>query len=431
MTQVTCKELRPGVSLTAVHTNKFKTCALGVSLLTPIREETAALNALVPAVLRRGTRGCPDMETLSAALDDLYGGSVEPMVRKKGETQCIGFVGSFLDDAFTPDGTPILESAATLLGNLLLNPAGDESGFRPDYVEGERANLIDRIRAQVNDKRQYALLRLTREMCAWEPYGVDKLGDEATAAAITGEALWTQYRTLLKTAQIELYYCGSADPDRVERALTAAFSALPEGDERAEPDCGVQDNATEEPPRFVAETLDVTQGKLALGFRTGGACIWEDSYPALLVLNAVYGGTPTSKLFLNVRERLSLCYFASSMLEKFKGLLLVSSGVEFEKFDAAKAEILAQLDACRGGQIEPWELEGGRRSVVSGLYTMMDGQSPLEEYWLGQAVAGLTEGPEELAARVESVTLEAVVAVAKSLELDTIYFLRGQEGGGV
>lgn len=427
MTQVTHKDLMPGVHLTAVQTNKFKTCMLSATLLAPMEAETASANALIPSVLRRGTERYPDMEALSAALDELYGGAIEPAVRKKGETQCVGFYGSFLDDAYAPGETKLLESAAGLMGDLLLRPVRAGGGFRPDYVEGERDHLVDRIRAQMNEKRSYSMLRLGQIMCADEAYGVDKLGDEGRAAAITAEALWTRYQTLLGESPLELYYCGSAPVERVEAALMEALRGLPRGANLTEPDCGVQGHATDEQPKVEMERLDVTQGKLALGFRTGGACVWEETFPALLVFNAIYGGTPTSKLFLNVREKLSLCYFASSMIEKFKGILLVSSGIEFDKYEAAKSEIMAQLEHCRQGEIEPWELEGGRRAVVSGLRTTLDAQSGLENFWLGQAVAGLTESPEELADRVEAVTLDQVVAVAKGLELDTIYFLKGLE----
>ena len=421
MTQVTHRELLPGVRLTAVQTNKFKSNLLSVTLLAPLDAGTASANALLPYVLRRGTREHPDMESLSAALDELYGGSIEPAVRKKGEAQGIGFVGSFLDD------THILEQAARLMGEVLLRPATEDGGFKKEYVEGERSNLVDRIQAQVNEKRSYSLLRLTQEMCAGEPYGVDRLGDEKSAAAITVEGLWERYQALLAHAPVELYYCGSADADRVAAALTAALDGLPRAGELEEPDHSVQDNATQDQPRLVTESLDVTQGKLALGFRTGGACVWEEDYPALLVFNALYGGTPTSKLFLNVREKLSLCYFASSVLEKFKGVMVVSSGIEFANYEKAKAEILAQLDNCRTGAFEAWELEGARRAVVSALRATMDAQGRLEDYWLDQAVAGLEEPPQDLVDRVEAVTREQVVAVAKKMELDTIYFLKGKE----
>lgn len=426
MTNVTQTELYPGVRLTAVHMTKFKSCVLGLRLLTPLSEETASLNALVPMVLRRGTARHPDLEAISAALDELYGGSVEAMTRKKGETQCVGFVGSFLDDAYAPGGEQILEPAAALMGDMLLRPALENSGFRADYVAGERENLLNAIRAQVNDKRQYAQKRVMEEMCAGEPFGVDRLGSEARAAAITPEALWDRYQKLLGEAWIELYYCGSAPLERVKAALLAALEGLPVSEHRVRPPRPEEPAAPAE-PRLVEEAMEVTQGKLSLGFRTG-ITAWDEDYPALTLFNAVYGGTTTSKLFLNVREKLSLCYYASSGLMKYKGILLVASGVEFDKFGAAKAEILAQLDRCREGAFDEQELEGARASVVSSLMTTLDSQSRLEDYWLGQAAAGLTEGPEELARRVEQVTWEQVHAAAQKVSLDTVYFLKGKEG---
>lgn len=429
MTRVTQKDLLPGVHLTAVHTTKFKTCALGITLLTPLQSETASLNALIPMVLRRGTERHPDMETLSAALDELYGGAIEPTVRKKGSVQCIGFTGSFLDDAYTPGGEPILESAAALMGELLLHPLKQDGGFRTEYVEGERSNLVDRIRAQVNDKRQYSVQRLIQLVCADEPAGIDKLGDEASAAAVQAGALWDGYQTLLRQASVELYYCGGAPLERVEAALLRALQGLgQQGERMVVSSAPISAHVPQDAPRLEEEAMDVTQGKLSLGLRTGGVTAHSPEFPALMVLNAVYGGTPTAKLFLNVREKLSLCYYASSMLEKFSGLMVVSSGIEFDKYEAAKAEILAQLENCRAGKIEEWELIGARQSVISALRTSMDAQGRLEEHWLGQAVAGLTEGPEELAGRVEQVTMDQVVAAAQTLELDTVYFLKGREG---
>ena len=205
MTQVTRRELMPGVWLRAIHTDIFKSSYLGLTMLTPLERETAAANALIPAVLRRGTAAHPDLEALSAALDELYGGAIEPVVRRKGETQCVGFVASFLDDAYALEGEPILEPAAALLGELLLSPRTEGEGFLPDYVRQEQNNLIDRIRAQVNDKRRYASARLCQLMCREEAFGVDKLGDEAHAAAITPEGLWARYQQLLRTAEIEVY----------------------------------------------------------------------------------------------------------------------------------------------------------------------------------------------------------------------------------
>ena len=426
MSQTERRELFPGVWLRTVHTNKFKSAYLSITLMAPLDPETAAANALVPSVLRRGTAVHPDMESLSAALDQLYGGAIEPAVRKKGETQCVGFVASFLDDAYALEGEKILEPAANLLGEVLLKPYTRDGAFDPDYTAGEKANLLDRIRGQINDKRTYATHRLTQLMCGEEAFGVDKLGDEAHVEAITADSLWQRYQELLGEAAVEVYYCGSAEPARVEEAMRTALAGLPVNEERLDPDCEVRISAGPE-PRVIEEAMDVTQGKLAMGFRTGGQTCWEEDYPALVLCNAIFGGTTLSKLFLNVREKLSLCYYASSMLEKMKGLVLVSSGIEFDKYRQARDEIMTQLDNIRTGKIEDWELEGARRTVVSSHLAALDDQARQEEFWLGQAAAGLDGTPELLAARFENVTREQVMAAAQRLELDTIYFLKGKE----
>ena len=422
VTQIT---LRPGVQLTAVQTKKFKSSTLAVRFLTPLSEEDASRNALVPMVLRRGTVEHPDLESLSAALDELYGGSLEPLVRKKGETQCVGFAGSFLDDAYALEGEKVLEPAAELMAEVLLKPYTQDGAFCPDYTRQEKDNLIDRIRAQVNDKRQYAQIRVVAEMCGDEPFGVDRLGSEASAQAIDAKALWEQYQKLLRTARVELYYCGSADPERVQAAFAPIVNGLPEGGERMAVVRPAKKKAPKH-PRRVEESLDVTQGKLAMGFRTN-ADAWDEQYPALTLVNAIYGGTTTSKLFMNVREKLSLCYYASSGLMKYKDVMLVSSGVEFDKVGQAEGEILSQLYQCQTGDFSDDEMEWARRSVVSTLLTTLDAQSRLEDYWLGQAAAGLSEGPDQLAARVEKVTREEAVAAAQDLILDTVYFLKGRD----
>lgn len=426
MIEVTRTQLLPGVHLTAVQTQKFKSSVLGMQFLLPLAREQAALQALLPMVLRRGTAEHPDMESLSAVLDELYGGSLEPTVRKKGETQCVGFVGSFLDDAYTLDGSAVLEPSAALLGELVLRPYTRDGAFCPDYTRQERENLVTRIRAQVNDKRQYAQVRVVAEMCAGEPFGVDKLGDEASAAAITPQKLWDCYQQVLRTAPIEFYYCGSAPLERVRAAVQAIVDGLPAG-ERA-PLARPEKGSAPAQPRRVEEALDVTQGKLAMGFRTGGVTCWEEEYPAMAMCNAVFGGTTLSKLFMNVREKLSLCYYASSTLEKMKGLILVSSGIEFDKFQQARDEILHQLEEIRQGNMEDWELEGTRRTMIGAHLATLDVQDRQEDFWLGQTAAGLETGIEELVAQLEQVTREQVAQAAQKLELDTIYFLKGTEG---
>jgi len=426
MSDMIRQELFPGVWLRSIHTDKFKSAYLSVTLMTALEGEKAGVNALVPYVLRRGTAVHPDMESLSAALDELYGGAIEPAVRKKGETQCLGFVASFLDDAYTLNGETILESAANLMGELLLKPLTEKGVFSEAYVEGEKANLIDKIRAQINDKRTYATHRLIREMCSREAYGVDKLGTEEALSAVTPDSLWSAYEELLKNAGVEIYYCGSAEPELVEGALRKAFAALPVNREREEPNCDVRIHAPVE-PAVIEEAMDVTQGKLAMGFRTGGVSVWSENFPAMLLCNSVFGGSTLSKLFMNVREKLSLCYYASSMFDRLKGVVLVSSGIEFEKYEQAKSEILAQLEAVKRGELEEWELEGSRRTLMGAYRSMLDEQGSQEEFWLGQSVAGLDFGPGEIADALVDVTAQQVAEMANLLELECVYFLKGKE----
>lgn len=424
MTELT---LSPGVTLRVVQTKKFKTSLLAVTFVEPLTAEHAALHALLPKVLHRGTQAHPDMQALSAALDELYGGSIQPILRKKGEVQCIGFWGSFLDEAFLPAGTSILEEATALLGELVLAPAGERGTFVPAYVDSEKKNLIDQIRAQLNDKLQYAMARLRGQMCQGEAYGLDKLGTEAQANAITGEALYTRYREMLAQAPVYLYYCGSADPARVEAAFRAAFAGLPNGERRPVPQTQVV-NSPAGPVRRFQDAMDVGQGKLILGFRTGGSFRSQESIARGLLFNAIYGGTTTSKLFLHVREKLSLCYFANSSLAQNKGILQVYSGVEFANFQKAEEEILAQLAACQKGEISQKEWEAARRSVMGSLRTTLDAQGRLEEYWLNRFVSGTDFPPEVLAEEVDRVTLDQVVKTAQKIQLDSIYTLRGKEG---
>ena len=188
------REIMQDVFLTYLPASKFKTSRLTLNLITGLHRETAAANALLPAVLRRGTMRCPDMESLSAALDTLYGATVDYTVRKKGERQCVGFAAGFIDDAFTPHGEKLLEPVAAMLGELLLDPVTRGGRFLSEYVDSEKENLIDALRALRNDKRDWADIRLMQEMCAGEPYSVLRLGDEETARRVNNQTLYVHSR---------------------------------------------------------------------------------------------------------------------------------------------------------------------------------------------------------------------------------------------
>lgn len=246
-------EIAPEVNLDYVRSDKFKTGTLSVQLITPINEKTASFGALLPSVLRRGTMSHPDMRSLSTALDLLYGSSIGCTVRKKGENQCIGFAASFIDEEFVPGGEKLLEPMCDLLGELLLDPVTRNGRFLNDYVESEKQNLIDAIRGIINDKRDYADLRLLQEMCRGERYGVDKFGSIARVEKITNQTLFRYYQELLSTAHLELFYCGSAERERVEEAISRAFAPLQRG-RVVPPVIAEKKNAPETPRDQVQQT---------------------------------------------------------------------------------------------------------------------------------------------------------------------------------
>lgn len=424
--EVTRTELLPGVFLTHLRTDKFKTACLSVNLLTQLNRETAAMNALIPAVLRRGTTRWRDMEQLSRRMDELYGTAIEPVIRRIGEIHCLGFFASFPEPAYLPGGETLLGEVCSLTAELLLSPNTRGGLLLPQYVDSEKEKLADLIRSRVNDKRSYALQRCIEEMCCYEDFAVSRFGSLEECESIHYKKLTKHYRELVRSCPVEIFYCGRSANRAVCAALRDAFGGMPRGEINWDIGTDLRMNAVEDHVRYVEERMDVSQGKLVMGFRLG-ECMEEPDRAALHVFNAVFGSGATSKLFLNVREKLSLCYYASSAIVLRKGLMLVSSGVAFENFEKARDEIFAQLEAVKKGEISDEEMTWARRAVASDLRAAMDSQGDLEGFWLSQALDGLDYGPRELAELVGEVTKEDVMAVANSLECDLIYFLRGED----
>ncbi len=417
-------ELIPGVWLTALRSDKFKTGCLSINLLTQLKRETAAFNAVLPFVLRRGTRFHPDMQTIAAELDSLYGTGVEPIVRKIGEIQCIGFYASFPDRKYLPAGSEVFEKTANLSCEMLLAPNTRGGLFLPTYVESEKEKLLELIRSRVNEKRSYAHFRLLEQMCCYEDYAVSRFGTEDTAESIYYQKLTKYYHSLISASPVEIFYCGSMEASKVADILSDALSGMTRGEINYDIGTDIRMNAVEDKVRSFVDEMSVTQGKLVMGFRLG-ECMEEPDLAAIYVFNAVYGSGVTSKLFMNVREKLSLCYYASSLVDTHKGIMLVSSGVDFDKVEEAKSEILAQLEAVKSGDISDEELEAARRSVASDLCACLDSQGELEGFYLANTIDGLEFSPDELAALVCDVSREDVIKIASSVVLDAEYFLRG------
>ena len=413
-------EILPGVYLTAVQSDKFKTGCFSLNLLRPMKKEEAAANALIPSVLLRGSERCPDIASISAKLDELYGASVGTLVRKKGEVQLVGFYCDYVQDEYVDE--PVFAPVMAFLAELLLHPRLENGAFPEAVVDSEKLNLENAMLSRINDKRTYAASQLIRTMCAGQPYGIPRIGEPEDLKNITAKSLYAHYRDLLATSRMELFYMGSLSPEAVTKVLQAALAELP----RAEVfvPVGTTPAPQARPVQEKTERLDVTQGKLSLGFFTD-ITAKDPRYPALVLAATVFGGGATSKLFTNVREEMSLCYYASASFEKFKGVLSVSSGVEFSKLETAKTEILRQLEACQAGDITDDELESARGYLVSDLKIALDSPGRLDDYYMGQILLEQDGTMQDLASAIARVTKQEAADAIQALRLDTIYALEG------
>ncbi len=414
-------ELLPGVFLTAIRTDKFKTGCFSINFVRPLCHEEAGKNALFPSILLRGSEQYPTMKAISDELDEMYGATVGTLLRKKGEVQMTGFYADFIEDDLV--GEDIFARVMRFVFELLLHPVLENGGFRADYFESEKRVQLNAIASRINNKRSYAVSRMLSVMCADEAYRVLRIGDAEDLDGVTPENLYAHYRNILATSGVELFYMGRKSTDEAASLLRGYLKDLPRG-ELVQTETCVVPAALQ--VREVTETLDVTQGKLCMGLRTGCAAADPD-YPALMVMNTIFGGGATSKLFLKVREEMSLCYYAGSSCEKTKGLMVINAGIEFDKFETAKTEILHQLALCRAGEITDDELESARRYLLSDLKLALDSPGQLDDFYVGQAVTGLDGTIEQLAEAVARVTKDDVIRAAQKITLDTVYFLKGEE----
>lgn len=416
--------LMNGVFLTCAQTRKFKCSQWYAGLALPLTPKDASLNALLPRVLRQGTADNPNIQSIARRLEELYGGTVDAVVMKRGEVQWLGFYGHFLDEGLTGGEEAMLESVARLLGDLLLRPVTRNGRLRGDYVELEKQHLMDDIQRSVNDKALYAYQRAMEKMCAGEAYRVSRYGSFAEAKRLSVARLTRHYHQVLSGAQVELYYSGSAAPAQVERVWREALRDLPRS--RSITECHTDWLIQPERVRSFSETMEVQQARLVMGWRT--LCTLNSPhYPSLIVANALFGGGAASRLFATVREQLSLCYAIHSMTDKHKGLLLVQAGVAGDKLERTEEEVLQQLRLLQQGEFSDKELRSAIQYTASQYRRVGDAQLTQAEYWLGQSIAELRIPPEELADKLEQVTREQVIQALNRLALDSIYTLRPAE----
>jgi len=412
--------LSPGVTLRCCRDTRFKQGCLSFQLVRQMEAVEAAMNALLPAVLLRGTKNCPDLRSITEHLDELYGASVSPLVRRVGDYQNTGLYCGFLDDRFALPGDRVLENVIAFLEEVLLDSPLEKDGFLAAFVESEKKNLIATIESEMNDKRAYSMSRLLKLMCAADTFGLPRLGEIEQVAAIEPAALYAHYRKILRESPIEIFYVGAAEPEQVAAPLAKLLSRIDRQPVSLQPQTAFRSCEG----RNVMETMEISQGKLCMGFITP-ITNRDPRFPAMQIMNTVLGAGMTSKLFMNVREKMSLCYFIGSGYYGTKGIVTVSAGIDFDKEALTRQEVLRQLDACRSGDITAQELRAAKEAILTSLRATHDSPGAIEGYYATAALSGLAFSHSDYMEAVEAVTVEEVAECAKLLQLHTTYFLKG------
>ena len=410
-----------GVNFRSIRDTKFKTMRISAHLIVPMSRQTAAENALLPFLLSRASREYPDFTKLGQRLAELYGASLNADVQKLGDLQVLSLSASGIADRYALEGEAISGELAKLLCSILFDPPLVDGLFPEDGFEQEKRQTMELIDSEYSDKRTYARQRCEAIMCADEPYGVNRYGGKEDIARVERPALTAAWKRLLDTAKIELMVLGDCDPAPVYEGFRAAFETL---GSRKTADCTTKVVRSAEKVNTVTEKMDVAQGKLVMGFRTGTATP-DEEVPATRLMAALFGGTPNSKLFLNVREKLSLCYYCSASYNSMKGIMLVQSGVEVKNMERAKEEILRQLDEVKQGNFDESEVEAAKMSLCNSYRTLSDSLGGLENWYLSQTFASHSQQPDEAAAQINAVTRQEIIDAANRVTLDTVYCLVG------
>ena len=413
-------ELLPGVTLRCHPDTRFKQGCLSFSMIRPMCAEEAALNALIPAVLLRGTESRPDLRAITLKLDDLYGASMGTQVRRVGDYQTMGLYCGFLEDRFALPGDRILAPMVDFLREVLLEPVLENGVFSKSFVESEKKNLIATIESELNDKRAYAMGKMLRTMCKADSFGIPRLGDKEAVAAITPESAWNHYRKCLRESRIDIFYVGTAPAEQVAKLLMPLFDHI----DRSYVNLPNQTPFCDAGGAHLSEQMDVTQGKLCMGYVTP-VTNRDEGFVATQVMNTIFGAGMTSKLFMNVREKMSLCYAIGSGYYGTKGIVTVSAGIDFDKEQLVRDEIQHQLDALCSGDITEGELTSAKEALLSSLRGTHDSPGAIEGYYATAALSGMGMTPAVYMDAVRAVTAEQVAEAAKKLQPHTTYFLKG------
>ena len=417
-------KLSDGVQGLFVRNARFKTTLVSFNIYLPLKKETVADYALLPFILTSCSKKYPDFSKLNYKLSKLYGATLSASTEKLGDCQLLRMVISVINDEYTLQSESLVKQASELMLKLLFEPNTEDGSFLAEDVEREKRKAIEHIRGEFSEKRIYAKNRLIEEMFKGEDYGISKCGSEEDVEAITGASLYKAWEKMLRSAFIQVQVIGSAVPEGLFDDIKSAFMEIERETITNVTEC--KPIAPASKVNTVEEKMQVAQGKLVMGFSSD---VYGDDDTALplMVATDIFGGGPYSRLFSNVREKMSLCYYCSASSVRAKGLLTVESGVEFKDSKKAQKEILNQLDVIKKGEFTDFEYESSLKSIKDSLMGYDDSQSSLDLWYALKIANKEIYSPQHIAEKITQITREDVVNAARGIRLHTVYKIVAKE----
>ncbi len=412
-------EIKKGVNLWLIPDGKFKTYYAGIFMHTPIDEKTATVNALIPLLLKRGSKNFPTGRAIARELESLMGARMNAYTSKKGDDQMLAFTVTGASDEFSPF-SDVTKRALSLLSDIAFNPIlpVDEG-----YLKSEKLHLLEIIEGEKNDKRAYSASRCREEMAKGTPYAVPENGYAEKVSSITEGDIEERIKSVINESVTDILIAGAFSEREVTEHIKKLTENLPSRPEERIKSAGVENKGG----AYVEEVMNINQGKLCVGYTLPVYAPDDKMYPAAMLYNCIFGGSASSKLFLNVREKLSLAYYASSVYERAKGIIVVSSGIECKNFEKAGDEIRAQFELMTGGAITETEIDNAKKSLINTYKSASDSLSGTVSYSLGQIISGSYISAGETAERILAVSKSDILSVAPSVRESLTYFLKGGE----
>lgn len=406
-----------------LKTDKFKTNTIIVNIAQDLTEENVTKIALLPYFLKRGSKQYKNIRVLQEKLDDLYGAFLNVYIFKRGEKQIVQFSIEVANEKYLNEQIQLLTEAIQLLGEIITNPLISENSFNNEFLTIEKEMLRNRVKGIFDDKIQYAEYKTIEHMCKDEPYHLLEDGRIEDLDKISAKNLYTSYQKWINSAPIDMYIVGDIQNERLAKTIKNSFRF---NNRRIESLLPLNAKFPIQKERMVIDELNVTQGKLNIGLRTFTS-IKDDEYPELLLFNGILGGFAHSKLFVNVREKASLAYYASSRLDSHKGIIIIQSGIEVDKFSQALDIIKQQVGFLKNGDITKNELEQTKALLINQFKEILDIPRFMADFAYHSVLSGRKRSYEDILDRISNVTIDNVVNIAKRIEIDTIYFLKGKD----